>query len=661
MKFIAILLVTLALAIPALADFGNNGGNYGSSTGGGSSSSGGVTTNSINIQNFDPINFATGFDFSNNQVIVTGFGRAADNGIYTYNPNLNYTDYNASPAVGGYTNTTGSFLLPTPGNASWYLFTNADLSNGADYGGLLNTNINYVQTPISWAMDTFGTGSVGTVSWYDLHPRPHIQTGGNYTGSVIATNGTTIRHPLNNPYPMFNFNLWNNDCAGANSIMSETALTNAVNLCKAIGLEPYIDGWMLDGLWNAGQGITNGIPYYTEDTNVWKKLGGVAGASQWIHTNTTSKIFWSWIGISDLSTNHVLNLLDVTNYVVKYNFDGVSLDTTTFTDENGIEIQVQGENELEAFRRVGWGANKNFQVRWNGNGFLAHDNPIFVGETHPGGWQVQRMIVDADGGEIGPSESNSGYTTFIQTVDNAVNKIASFPDGSYPQMPELWALPIDTAFATNAWQSFALMTRCVMPMNVFINRTNGLKGIMPWVTNADVVMLAHDSQLSKGRQISSNGMCRVWGRSLSGNRSVVVFLNASTNSAYSTTTTVNLRDLGYSPAQQVQARRIYFSTNYTVTGTISVSSIDTNCAVGFLLTPVNLGSFMVNSGSTNVTTLTSFTATFATPFLDTNYTATATGNGFAVAGGYVSNKTTTSCVFNMTVATGLIDWIATHP
>lgn len=70
---------------------------------------------------------------------------------------------------------------------------------------------------------------------------------------------------------------------------------------------------------------------------------------------------------------------------------------------------------------------------------------------------------------------------------------------------------------------------------------------------------------------------------------------------------------------------------------------------------------VVNRGSTNATTLTSFTATFVTAFSDTNYTALAIGNGFALAGSYVSSKTTTTCVFNMTVATGTIDWVAIHP
>ena len=68
----------------------------------------------------------------------------------------------------------------------------------------------------------------------------------------------------------------------------------------------------------------------------------------------------------------------------------------------------------------------------------------------------------------------------------------------------------------------------------------------------------------------------------------------------------------------------------------------------------------VNQGKTNAAALTSFTATFQIAFPDTNYVATATGNGFAIAGGYVSNKTTTNCVFNMTSATGLIDWMAVH-
>jgi hypothetical protein len=71
---------------------------------------------------------------------------------------------------------------------------------------------------------------------------------------------------------------------------------------------------------------------------------------------------------------------------------------------------------------------------------------------------------------------------------------------------------------------------------------------------------------------------------------------------------------------------------------------------------------VIKRGTTNAITLTSFTAIFpGTAFPDTNYTAVAIGNGFALAGSYVSNKTTTNCVFNMTVATGSIDWMAIHP
>ena len=86
----------------------------------------------------------------------------------------------------------------------------------------------------------------------------------------------------------------------------------------------------------------------------------------------------------------------------------------------------------------------------------------------------------------------------------------------------------------------------------------------------------------------------------------------------------------------------------------------TNDSAGHNISTFYLPAGRVNTGTTNAVTLTSFTATFTTAFTDTNYTATATGNGFAVAGEYVSNKTTTNCVFNMTVATGLIDWLVVH-
>jgi lysophospholipase L1-like esterase len=69
----------------------------------------------------------------------------------------------------------------------------------------------------------------------------------------------------------------------------------------------------------------------------------------------------------------------------------------------------------------------------------------------------------------------------------------------------------------------------------------------------------------------------------------------------------------------------------------------------------------IQTGTTNVAGATSFTATFSGAFPDTNYTAVATGNGFALANWYVSNKTTTNCSFNMAPANGNIDWMAVHP
>lgn len=69
---------------------------------------------------------------------------------------------------------------------------------------------------------------------------------------------------------------------------------------------------------------------------------------------------------------------------------------------------------------------------------------------------------------------------------------------------------------------------------------------------------------------------------------------------------------------------------------------------------------VIQQGSTNAVALTAFTATFSKAFADTNYTAVAIGNGFALASSYVSTKTVSSCVFNMTIATGTIDWMAVH-
>jgi hypothetical protein len=102
---------------------------------------------------------------------------------------------------------------------------------------------------------------------------------------------------------------------------------------------------------------------------------------------------------------------------------------------------------------------------------------------------------------------------------------------------------------------------------------------------------------------------------------------------------------------------IYGTLTNNTTGNATAA---TNDSAGNNISTFYLPAGRVNTGTTNAVTLTSFTATFTTAFTDTNYTATATGNGFAVAGEYVSNKTTTNCVFNMTVATGLIDWLVVH-
>ena len=112
-----------------------------------------------------------------------------------------------------------------------------------------------------------------------------------------------------------------------------------------------------------------------------------------------------------------------------------------------------------------------------------------------------------------------------------------------------------------------------------------------------------------------------------------------------------------------------FTTNYGVyvyqaTGQAAPSNyFGTNISVGNYVGNgaglTNLTS-VIQQGSTNAVALTSFTATFSQPFVDTNYTAVATGNGFALASSYVSTKTVSSCVFNMTVATGNIDWMVVH-
>ena len=105
-----------------------------------------------------------------------------------------------------------------------------------------------------------------------------------------------------------------------------------------------------------------------------------------------------------------------------------------------------------------------------------------------------------------------------------------------------------------------------------------------------------------------------------------------------------------------------FSGNNGTSITASMANTGAFTATSFTGNASGLTNFInaIQNGTTNVTTLTSFVATFTHAFPDTNYTALATGNGFALAGEYVTFKTTTNVTYNMTVASGVIDWIAIH-
>jgi hypothetical protein len=137
------------------------------------------------------------------------------------------------------------------------------------------------------------------------------------------------------------------------------------------------------------------------------------------------------------------------------------------------------------------------------------------------------------------------------------------------------------------------------------------------------------------------------------------FLAVKTNNVVSGSVGVGTTNLTSGYVLDIQGS-VMIRTNLVVTN--NITAYGTNTATYFVGNGGGLTNLtsVIQQGSTNAVALTAFTATFAQPFVDTNYTAVAIGNGFALASSYVSAKTINSCVFNMTIATGAIDWVAVH-
>jgi len=171
------------------------------------------------------------------------------------------------------------------------------------------------------------------------------------------------------------------------------------------------------------------------------------------------------------------------------------------------------------------------------------------------------------------------------------------------------------------------------------------------------------------REIKRRGGAIRW-RSHTSKSGKVFRVAVGASALYNNTTGSNNFALGYKAGynQTTGSSNIYIGNMGVAAenGMIYIGTVgvQTNTVIAGVITGNGSGltnlTSVVQRGSTNATTLTAFTATFSQPFVDTNYTAVAIGNGFALAGSYVSSKTTTSCVFNMTVATGTIDWMAVH-
>jgi hypothetical protein len=289
------------------------------------------------------------------------------------------------------------------------------------------------------------------------------------------------------------------------------------------------------------------------------------------------------------------------------------------------------------------------------NGYDVCD--LFLNANAPAGFTNRNGV----GSFNGTNASAQAETNYVNCV-NGLKNIATVK-----LMPCQFEANTPAFDTTNSFNLIMLEAYSVWLKGVGDDNTNLWTGmpIVQALENAELVSILKDPLVYRGISVtnfpnSDGSTMEVWVKKLS--QPYKYFICAWNHSlTLNATNTVSLTALASELSGTVVVHDPWINSNLqtNTSGYISITNSPLQI-IGLVLNGKSLTP-VVNQGTTNASVLTSFTAVFTTPFADTNYTATESGNGFAVASSYVSSKTTTNCVFNMTAATGLIDWIAIHP
>ena len=366
--------------------------------------------------------------------------------------------------------------------------------------------------------------------------------------------------------------------------------------------------------------ITNGFIRLPDATNVAASLTN----SSWLSASnlTVTATNGSWISASNLVFNAT------NNYV-----GGVTLTGVT----NVVNGMTNGWPWGSLYDPANAAYNSTNGYPW---GSLYDAANSALNATNNFGNSVAVSLTNALNDYTGSNITASGQLYVSDTLNGTVNS-SSISIGSEFNLIDAQTYSSGTSLSPHVYGSYAGLTA---------NPTNNITGTASRkliYTGVGAYYAVSYAPVAKSTNSMYGDMYGSWFFAAAGNAM------ASTNSigygtyltAYGFTT--NYGVYVYQATGQA-APSNYFGTNISVGNYVGNGAGLTN------LTSV------IQQGSTNAVALTSFTATFSQPFVDTNYTAVATGNGFALASSYVSTKTVSSCVFNMTVATGNIDWMVVH-
>lgn len=575
-----------------------------------------------------------------NILVTSSFGLSPYNGTYYWSASLAYFADDGTPMTGGFTNSAGRYILNDPSSFIYAMSYTTDLSGflvdyyftlpESGYTNVLNTLAdNGINLP------TFqGTNNTaaGNIQFSINNSNSIIQLGGQFSGYVTATNGGTLFPTyLAQTTPKW---MWNAYGSGGAAGQTAAVLTNHVQLFKAIGIDPYIDGYMLDsGLWVDRD--ASGNLYF--NTNAWSALGGLYGAYRYIQTNTYNKTFIQWLPVAQLTNQTYVNVVSAS--------DGCSIDSSS-TSFGAYGLIRTFEDEINSIRSQALTYNKRYPLTSNFKQFSGI------------GWVPTQLNCDELFLDI--PDDISSYTIFATAVHTCQPYTKYLRQGQYAKIPDVY---FDSN--TNKLQSILLMAQCALPLSGFWgsdSTTNALQtnGVVACITNADVRAIYKDPLLAKGVMVSSNGIGEVWVRKLSADRSVVVFWNPSDTSTNPSALTVNAADMGYAPNTSFNCKRIFLNTNSVFTGSLTMNYLAAGSSAGFLVEPVvkSVTGFSIpqlNNTNIALTAATTFTWVFTYPFANTNYSVGIAGMGNPLVSPQVGTKTTTNVVITFTAFTGTLN------